>query len=617
MDMSLAQLIAAPSWFLSLLAVALRVSALLAVALAAVLLLRRRAAAVRHHIWAVALAASLMVPAVTWLLPPLELRVLPSSLPAQPEVRSAAFELPAPLALRAFRLETAPATWQSAFPLAVSDWLALVLIAGGGLFFFRLVADWIRVWVWAQRSRPIFDDRLGRFEVLARRVGVGQVRLVEAFDEVLPMTWGIWRPTVLLPSQSRTWSETRFEAVVLHELAHVRRHDALVDLLTSIACIVYWFHPLVWVAARQIRSLREYACDDEVVAHGVRPSRYAEEIVDLVMHWRRETQPASGVLSMARRSQLGSRLMALLDPRRGHLPLSPKKAFGVGLVALVLLFSLTGVRLMSRYSEERFEFTTRVSDQSCSPCSVAVHSPAHAHASESRRAIVALLERLRGDDRALASALRNLAATTSLTDEASRQTFIAATDAIAHVGLKASALVALLEEAPTSEATAAAVLERASALSDDEARAELLAMLTSIHESHWVRGRLADAYLDVAAELSSEGLLAGALRNLLHPRPLELHTVGRSLDLLSRVADADARFEVLTEVIDHQSLGPSLERQFVKASGGATFEALSRSIAERRAVACAKRPQASGGPRGCEVRESSACRRTEATSWCR
>ena len=86
---------------------------------------------------------------------------------------------------------------------------------------------------------------------------------------------------VLLPETAETWPESRRHVVLLHELAHIKRQDCLVQMLVQLVCALYWFNPMVWYAARQLRIERELACDDAVIQVGTVPAEYATHILTL------------------------------------------------------------------------------------------------------------------------------------------------------------------------------------------------------------------------------------------------------------------------------------------------------------------------------------------------
>jgi len=102
--------------------------------------------------------------------------------------------------------------------------------------------------------------------------------------------------------------------VLLHELAHVKRWDTLVQLVARIACGVYWFHPLAWYAASRLSVERERACDDLVLRSGAEPSVYASELLSIA----ESHQSVRGGLAMAKASTLEGRLKAVLDPSRNR-----------------------------------------------------------------------------------------------------------------------------------------------------------------------------------------------------------------------------------------------------------------------------------------------------------
>ncbi len=96
----------------------------------------------------------------------------------------------------------------------------------------------------------------------------------------VPMLTGLFRPVILLPRSAVDWPEARRNAAIQHETAHLDRGDLWANFACTIACAMYWFHPLVWVLARRMRMEQEHACDDAVLQAGFDPAVYAEALLE-------------------------------------------------------------------------------------------------------------------------------------------------------------------------------------------------------------------------------------------------------------------------------------------------------------------------------------------------
>ena len=163
----------------------------------------------------------------------------------------------------------------------VRDWLPVAWAAGCSLLFVRLLAAY---WLLARATRRCAVARDGRLaemlEAARRRLGIRQqVQVGLDARRTIPMIWGVWRPRLLLPAQALEWDDGQLHSVLLHELAHVKRHDLAVQCLLQAACALHWFNPLVWLAAWRLQAEGERACDDLVLASGVRASEYAEHVL--------------------------------------------------------------------------------------------------------------------------------------------------------------------------------------------------------------------------------------------------------------------------------------------------------------------------------------------------
>lgn len=148
-----------------------------------------------------------------------------------------------------------------------------------------------------------------------------------------PMTWGVVRPKIALPTESETWIEPEFRSVVLHEDAHIRRRDWAVTIGFRFIAALYWFNPCVWLLQAYFEQDSERAADDFVLAQGFDAPEYAEQLLDVAQKLR----PGAGRLpavTMARTNRLNGRLRAILSSRTPREPMKGwKKVTVLGALA--------------------------------------------------------------------------------------------------------------------------------------------------------------------------------------------------------------------------------------------------------------------------------------------
>lgn len=172
-------------------------------------------------------------------------------------------------------------------------WLAgFIIYAIGVLWTMR---GWRRVF---RATTPGQDEGLTALATdLARRLGVRpRVRLRFSSEPLGPVAIGWLRPTILLPKALVSMrSLAEIEPLLAHELIHIRRGDALVGLLQIVTQALWWFHPLVWWANRQITRERERSCDEEVIAGlNCEPGRYARGLLD-VLELKHQIRPLAAL----------------------------------------------------------------------------------------------------------------------------------------------------------------------------------------------------------------------------------------------------------------------------------------------------------------------------------
>jgi beta-lactamase regulating signal transducer with metallopeptidase domain len=236
-----------------------------------------------------------------------------------------------------------PITPTSASPVFSSlDWkrtASLIWLAGFAVLLLPIAIAHLRLRRIAATARVV---RRGKWmATLAHARSSGRisrhVMLLESDEAAMPMTWGVFSPVLLLPAGAEAWPEWKRRNILLHELAHVERFDCLSQLVAQLACALYWFNPLVWVAARRMRVERELACDDRVIGAGSRASEYAGHLLDVARSLRPARATAHAAIAMARPSQLTGRLVAVLDHERNRDSASPRFRVAVAAATLGLL----------------------------------------------------------------------------------------------------------------------------------------------------------------------------------------------------------------------------------------------------------------------------------------
>ena len=284
-----------------LLSCVIKASLLLGASWLGALLLRRSSAAARHQMWTLGVLAALLLPLACWL--------MPSSVSATLGTQS--FTLPAVLV-------SASVSDAPPWPM----WLALGWASGGAVVLLRVLLGHLAARRLVRSATPISDGVL-------RSEAIGS-----------PMTIGILRPVVLLPASADAWSAERMRAVLVHERGHVQRRDMLVQLVAQLACALYWWNPLVWLAASRLRIEREHACDDLVIEAGIRASSYAADLLDVA---RSLSHAPAGAIGMADRSGTETRLRRILDTSAPRRPLRTRARIAISTIALggVVLLACT------------------------------------------------------------------------------------------------------------------------------------------------------------------------------------------------------------------------------------------------------------------------------------
>ena len=293
-------------------------------------LAKRLSAATRHLVWTLTIAGGLLVPPLAISLPDWTPVEYTEPAGVMRLLGSGSLEAPVVDMLASTSVTRSGSQW---------PWiLATLYLAGVALLSARVVAQH----VWTQRllrtATPIEEPSwLQLFETCTARIGIRRtVRLLRTDAHTMPLAAGLRQSSILLPAAADTWPEDRRRVVLLHELAHVHRHDCLTQTFAAVACALYWAHPGVWWIAKRLRAERELACDDRVLAAGENGREYAGHLLELAHTLGHSAAPALAV-TMARPRELEGRMLAVLDAARNRTTPAPRNR----LAAVAVLIGLT------------------------------------------------------------------------------------------------------------------------------------------------------------------------------------------------------------------------------------------------------------------------------------
>ncbi|HKO57068.1 MAG TPA: M56 family metallopeptidase, partial [Thermoanaerobaculia bacterium] len=328
----------------------------------------RASAATRYLVSLTTLAALLLLPILTIALPSWRLAILPADEHVGPALQPAPAPVvtaelaPQPSLAKALPSE-APKVLRAAAVVADSGaraasilaalraswrgWFVIGVIAIGLALLARLAVGIAGIWWVTRRGSELEDETLlTELDRACDRLGVSQlVRVLTSEHVDVPLVWGLRKPVLLLPAHAIGWTRERLRVVFLHELAHLRRRDAVTLLITRAAAAIWWFHPVVWSLDRTARRDCEQACDDLVLGAGTLASDYADHLLSIARLLPHRDPFGAVTLAMSRRSQLEGRLLSILQPHVRRASTSRNAALVAAALALLLVIPLASMQL--------------------------------------------------------------------------------------------------------------------------------------------------------------------------------------------------------------------------------------------------------------------------------
>jgi len=328
------------------LAILLKVTVVFVLGLVAARVASRARASVRHLFLAATFGAAIAVPLVVATAPEFTIWIPPVGSPIESRLEVVSSGGTATMS------RDVPRTYIAALPYEPNRWEAIgrwTWFGGGAAVCASLLLALWRVRQIRRHALPRYDLE-ALLQPLAGEAGIRRrIEVLEHEHLIAPLTCGVRRPAILVPVTARDWDATDIRRALIHELEHVRRGDWAMQLAARAVCAYYWFHPLAWVALRQLCLDAERACDDAVVRTAERTD-YADQLVLLAR--KLSAAHAPGVLGMANRSDLAARVAALLDDgrRRGRAGLLT--AGCAAIAAMLIVAAIAPARALVRNDAE-------------------------------------------------------------------------------------------------------------------------------------------------------------------------------------------------------------------------------------------------------------------------
>lgn len=222
-------------------------------------------------------------------------------------------------------------------------WLGGVLLLLG-----RMGLGMISLRGWKQQAVRMecaeMAQRLARHLALRRSFEVRSTA-----ETPVPIMCGAVNPVIFLPADARSWPQPRLRAVLLHELAHIKRCDYLTHMLGRVVRAFFWPQPLVWKAVERASAAQEQACDDVVLRSGIASWEYAKHLLAIVKTLRQPLPAEAVALHAGRRFK--ARMQALLQTAPPRRSMTRWERGAIGLAGVSLLISLSVVHLGASSSE--------------------------------------------------------------------------------------------------------------------------------------------------------------------------------------------------------------------------------------------------------------------------
>lgn len=238
---------------------------------------------------------------------------------------------------------------------SLMEWITFAWLLGMMILIFLMLFEifWLTI---IKLKHKTVNDPAWDFILEESRKKIGlrkKVRLYRSNKLGVPMTFGFVKPVIILPEHAAAWDHDKIKMVLIHELAHIKKGDYLINLFVNFATIIAWFNPLVWIGSYYQRVQREKACDDLVLNLKVDAARYATELLNIIKENKnKHLDLAKRQVAVTGFSGLKQRVVSILNKETDRSELSLKNMILSVIIACIMIIPLSGVNLMHKVQPE-------------------------------------------------------------------------------------------------------------------------------------------------------------------------------------------------------------------------------------------------------------------------
>jgi beta-lactamase regulating signal transducer with metallopeptidase domain len=345
--------------------------AVLVVAIASVnLALKNRSAHIRYLLWLIVLAKCLVPPLLAIPLPILPQDKMPEpSLISNGEKPAVNVEIADTVTSEPMELPLLPVTSPNIMErlerVTARQWLGFGWIVGVAAFVLFATIKALRTEFWLKCNRKLLPAELqqeieGLFSGLDLKA-LPKVWLVEGIGQ--PFVWGLLRGNIYLPAEFISFDNTEHrKGVLVHELSHILRFDAAVNILQIIGQAMFWLHPFVWWVNKKIRSEREKCCDEMAIARlGATAKDYSAAIVDTLVNDYQSRLPVPSLAIAGQVRNIEDRIKTIMRPGKkfGTRP----SLMAMTVVLLLVLFTAPTVLVLTARAGTGMQESTHINEQ--------------------------------------------------------------------------------------------------------------------------------------------------------------------------------------------------------------------------------------------------------------